>query len=248
MQQSRETTVITFEQVKSNDDIKNLIDAANNNLKVMGYTEHGIRHVTCVSKTTANILHALGYDERTVELGLIAGWIHDIGNAINRCHHGITGASMAYQVLSRMGMPSSEVAVIIGAIGNHEESVGVPVNPVSAALIIADKSDAHRSRVRRDNYDLSDIHDRVNLSIVKNFVTVDDERRMIRLFIFMNSISSPMEYMSIYLERMKLCERAAEYLNCKFELMINGNCMNRRQDNVNDAVLPASEHQVTEEN
>ena len=164
---------ITLEDVKSDADIRALIEATNHNLEVMGYTEHGLRHVGYVSRTTANILRELGYDERTVELGAITGWIHDIGNAINRKNHGLTGAGLAFGLLKNSGMDMTEIATVLGAIGNHEEETGIPVSPVSAALIIADKSDAHRSRVRRDRYDLKDIHDRVNMSIKKNSLVVD---------------------------------------------------------------------------
>lgn len=225
-----ENNIITLAQVKANSDIRTLIDAANNNLEVMGYTEHGIRHVSFVSHATSEILRELGYDDRTIELGAIAGWVHDIGNAINRRQHGITGAIMTFRIFSEMGMPSSEVALLVSAIGNHEEELGTPVNPISAALIIADKSDAHRSRVRKDRFDLNDIHDRVNLSIKKNFITVDKEKKIIRLYIYMNEISSPMEYMRIYMSRLLLCEEAAKLLGCAFELVINGSAVNRRQD------------------
>lgn len=221
---------VTLASVKANEEIRTLIDTANHNLEVMGYTEHGIRHVSFVSHATSEILSELGYDDRTVELGAIAGWVHDIGNAVNRRRHGITGAVLTYRILSSMGMPPEEVALIVGAIGNHEEDIGVPVNPVCASLIIADKSDAHRSRVRRDKYNLNDIHDRVNLSIKKNFITVDKEKKVIRLFIYMDYISSPMEYMQIYMSRLVLCEKAAAALGCMFELIINGSAVNRKQD------------------
>lgn len=221
---------ITLAAVKANDKIRTLIDTANHNLEVMGYTEHGIRHVSFVSRATSEILSELGYDERTVELGAIAGWVHDIGNAVNRRQHGITGAIMTYQIFSAMDMPIEEISLLVGAIGNHEEDIGVPVNPICAALIIADKSDAHRSRVRRDKYDLNDIHDRVNLSIKKNFLTVDKDKKTIRLFLYMNEISSPMEYMQIYMTRLVLCEKASAALGCTFELVINGSAINRKQD------------------
>ena len=167
---------ITLDKIKADENIRALIDGANNNLKEMGYTEHGLRHVGYVSRTTANILRELGYDERTVELGAITGWMHDIGNAVNRKNHGLTGATLAFQLLDNMGMDMREIAVVIGAIGNHEEETGVPVGAVSAALIIADKSDAHRSRVRKDSYDSNDIHDRVNMSIKKNSLIVDRQK------------------------------------------------------------------------
>lgn len=221
--------IITLNDVKENEEFRSLIEASNNSLKVLGYTEHGIRHVGYVSKTTANILSTLGYDERTVELGAIAGWIHDIGNAINRAHHGLTGSLLAYDILIRMGMNANEAALIIAAIGNHEEETGMPVNEIAAALILADKSDAHRSRVRRETADRKDIHDRVNLSIKKNYLAIDKHKKTIRLVIQMDNTSATMEYLQIYLSRMVLSEKAAAFLGYWFELVINGNVINRRK-------------------
>ena len=221
--------MITLNDVKENIEFKSLINASNECLAALGYTEHGLRHVGYVSKTTANILSTLGYDSRTVELGAIAGWIHDIGNAINRTHHGLTGSVLAYDILIRMGMEPKEVAVIISAIGNHEEENGMPVNEVAAALIIADKSDAHRSRVRRETADRKDIHDRVNLSIKKNSLAIDKAKKTIRLVIQMDNTSATMEYLQIYLSRMALSEKASAYLGYWYELVINGNVINRRR-------------------
>lgn len=222
-------SLITLDDVKNNAEFKKLIEVSNENLRVLGYTEHGLRHVGYVSKTTANILHTVGFDARTVELGAIAGWIHDIGNAINRVNHGHTGALLAYQILIRMGMAVDEAALIIAAIGNHEEETGTPVNPISAALILADKSDAHRSRVRRETADTKDIHDRVNLAIKKNYLAVDKKSKTVRLVIQMDNTSATMEYLQIYLSRMVLSEKAASYLGYWFELVINGNVINRRK-------------------
>lgn len=238
--------VVTLDMVRANPNFSKLIETANNNLEVMGYTEHGLRHVGYVSRTTANLLQELGYDERTVELGAIAGWIHDIGNAVNRKNHGLTGATLAFELLMRMGMDVGEIATVIGAIGNHEEETGLPVNPVSAALIIADKSDAHRSRVRKKNFDATDIHDRVNMSIKKNYLAVDAEKHAIRLVIYMDNTSATMEYLQIYFTRMVLCEKAADFLGYKFELVINGSIINRQKR------IPArkplkSEKEVSEE-
>ncbi len=238
---------ITLENVKSNGEFRRLISGANENLEKMGYTEHGLRHVGYVSKTTANILRELGYDERTVELGEITGWIHDIGNAINRFSHGLTGATLAFQILSRMKMDVDEIATVIAAIGNHEEQNGIPVNPVSAALIIADKSDAHRSRVRKKSFDSADIHDRVNMAIKKNFLAVDANKRIIRLMIFMDPLSSTMEYLQIYLTRIVLCEKAADFLGCSFELVINGSLINSKKDVKPKIKLHAGEKEVSEE-
>lgn len=222
-------SVITLNDVKENEEFKSLINASNDCLHALGYTEHGLRHVGYVSKTTANILSTLGYDARTVELGAIAGWIHDIGNAINRKHHGLTGSVLAYDILIRMGMEPDETAVIIAAIGNHEEDSGTPVNAVAAALIIADKSDAHRSRVRRETADRRDIHDRVNLSIKKNYLAIDKAKKTIRLVIQMDNTSATMEYLQIYLPRMVLSEKASAFLGYWYELVINGNVINRRK-------------------
>ena len=238
---------ITLEDVKSDADIRALIEATNHNLEVMGYTEHGLRHVGYVSRTTANILRELGYDERTVELGAITGWIHDIGNAINRKNHGLTGAGLAFGLLKNSGMDMTEIATVMGAIGNHEEETGIPVSPVSAALIIADKSDAHRSRVRRDRYDLKDIHDRVNMSIKKNSLVVDAKHRVIRLVICMDETSALMEYLQIYLSRMILSEKAAAYLGCSFELVINGALINRQTEKPSTVVLTGDEREVSAE-
>lgn len=239
---------ITLNDVKDNDEFKRLIEASNNSLKVLGYTEHGLRHVGYVSKTTANILSTLGYPPRTVELGAIAGWIHDIGNAINRKHHGLTGSLLAYDILIRMGMDACETAMIIAAIGNHEEETGMPVNEIAAALILADKSDAHRSRVRRETADRKDIHDRVNLSIKKNYLAIDKNKKTIRLVIQMDNTSATMEYLQIYLSRMVLSEKAAAFLGYWFELVINGNVINRRKPVPSSNVHPkAGETEVSED-
>ncbi len=238
---------ITLEQVKANADFRALIGRANLNLEKMGYTEHGLRHVGYVSRTTANILKELGYDERTVELGAITGWIHDIGNAINRKNHGLSGATLAFELLNKMKMDMHEIALIIGAIGNHEEETGVPVSEISAALIIADKSDAHRSRVRRNSYDSTDIHDRVNMSIKKNSLVVDNEKKTIRLVIIMDDTSALMEYLQIYLSRMILSEKAAAFLGYSFELVINGALINRQTGAKTKITLKASEKQVSED-
>lgn len=239
---------IMLADVKANKEFCELIRVANENMGAMGYTEHGIRHVGFVSKTTSNILRELGYDDRTVELGAIAGWIHDIGNAVNRVNHGHTGAVLAFNILTRMGMDAGEIATIIGAIGNHEEQTGSPVSAISSALIIADKSDAHRSRVRRNNYDINDIHDRVNLAIIKNFITIDKENREIKLFIFMDTnTSATMEYLQIYLSRIVLSEKASKFLGCNFELIINDAQINRKYTRDPSLKLSGQEKEVSEE-
>jgi len=222
---------ISFDDIANHTGIREYIHAANNNLKVKGYTEHGIRHVTYVAKTAANILRELGYSDRECELAAIAGWTHDIGNAVNRKHHGITAADMMFTLLNDMEMPPSEIAVIIGALGHHEDDIGMPVSPVSAALLIADKSDSHRSRVRdyaTQTYS-EDIHDRTNLAIKKNKLTICKDKKRIRQIISMDSGSSVLEYLQIYLQRVLLSERAAKFLDCHFELVINGVIINQRK-------------------
>jgi len=213
--------MVTLKQIKNDEMVKALVKATDRSLDVMNYTEHGERHAGYVSRITGMILSKLGYDERTVELGYIAGYLHDIGNCINRKFHGITGANLAFDILNRMKMPAEEVAIIIGAIGNHEEEIGVPINPVSAALIIADKSDAHKTRVHKGNFNPNDIHDRVNYSIKKNVVEVDAENKLILSKIYMDNMSSVMEYFEIYLSRIVISEKAARFLGTSFRLYIN---------------------------
>ena len=217
---------ITLEQIKKNPKIEVLVNHANDMLEHIGYTEHGRRHVGYVSKVAGDILETLSYEPRIVELARIAGWIHDIGNSINRKHHGMNGALLLYPLLTEMDMDMEEIAVILSAVGNHEEETGTPVGPISAALIIADKSDAHRTRVRRGKYDPFDIHDRVNYSIKNNKVTVDVESKQINYEMTMDDTSSVMEYLQIFLTRMIMCEKAAEFLGCKLNIVINGTIIN----------------------
>ena len=218
---------ITVQDVKQNEKLAVLIDAANRMLEVIGYTEHGPRHVGFVSHTARSILEQLHYPERMCELAAIAGWVHDVGNAVNRVNHGITGGALLFPILQEMGMPMDEVVTIVGAVGNHEEQNGKVVSAVSAALIIADKSDAHRTRVRRASYNPDDIHDRVNFAIAQNAVEVDPVRRIIRFALSMDESSSVMDFMEIYLTRMQMCEEAANFLGCRFELVVNGVNINR---------------------
>ena len=224
MEQNR---IITVEDVKKDAKLSALIHAANKMLEAIGYTEHGPRHVGYVSVTARSILEQLHYPERICELVAIAGWVHDVGNSINRTNHGITGGAMLFPLLQEVGMPIDEVLVVIGAVGNHEEQNGKVVSAVSAALIIADKSDANRTRVRRAVYNPEDIHDRVNYAIGQNAVEVDAENRIIRFSISMDESSSVMDFMEIYLTRMQMCEEAANFLGCRFELVVNGVGINR---------------------
>jgi len=213
---------VTLADIRNNKDFSYLIQRANDYLAKLGYTEHGIRHVSYVASTTGRILRELGYPDRYVELGEIAGYLHDIGNMHNRKFHGPHGASLVYTELRRMNMPLEEICEITMAIANHEEEIGVPATPLTAALIIADKSDAHRTRVRQRRPN-RDIHDRVNLAITDSKVLVDASARVITLDIqFDSSMCQIMDYFEIYLKRMEMCKEAASTLNCRFQLVING--------------------------
>ncbi len=213
--------MVTFDDVQNNPEIQALIREAGHVLSVMNYTEHGLRHVSYVSRTAHMILTKLGYDEKTCELAKIAGYIHDVGNMINRKNHGITAATLCYPILRDMGMDLDDVCEICAAVGNHEEEIGWVVNPIAAALIIADKSDAHRTRVKRIAQHFDDIHDIVNYSIRKNIVLVDSEHKIISIKFYMDNSSSVMDYLRLFLPRMMMCEKAARFLGCAFRLYIN---------------------------
>ncbi|MCL2432991.1 MAG: HD domain-containing protein [Clostridia bacterium] len=215
--------MLTFEDVKQCPEINTLLLWANGMLETLGYTEHGLRHTGYVSATTAEILRTLGHPERVVELGAIAGWVHDVGNGINRKNHGLNGAVVLFPVLKDMGFPIEEICEITSAVGNHEEQTGHPVTPIAAALILADKSDAHRTRVRRgDRFNPNDIHDRVNYAIRSNSLRVDEENRIVRYRVRMDATSSVMEFLQIYMSRMEMSEKAAKVLGCTYQLSING--------------------------
>jgi metal-dependent HD superfamily phosphatase/phosphodiesterase len=214
---------MTYDQVFSDPAVRTYIARADMTLEALGYTEHSFAHVTMVAERSAYILDRLGYPARTVELAKIAGFLHDIGNVINRVDHSQSGAVMAFRILDRMEFPPEEIAVIISAIGNHDEGTGIPVNEVAAALIIADKSDVRRSRVRDPQDVHSDIHDRVNYSATRSDLSLDLEGRTLMLDIEVDTaISSPMEYLEIFMKRMLLCRSAAEKLGLRFGLRING--------------------------
>ncbi len=213
--------MLTLKDIQGNPTFRVLIAKANEYLSVLGYTEHGQRHVSYVSSMTAYILERLGYDEKTIELGAIAGYLHDVGNMHNRKYHGPTGAAIVYTELRALGMPLDDICEVTMSIANHEEEIGIPVNPISAALIIADKSDAHRTRVRRRR--LHDIHDRVNLAIIDSALTVQSEEKTITLDISFDTTECQiMDYFEIYLKRMEMCKQAASLLGCRFRLVING--------------------------
>lgn len=218
-----EVRLITLKDVKANPKTKKLIDGANEVMKAMGYTEHGQRHVGVVSSITRYILENLGSTPREIELGQIAGYLHDIGNVINRIDHPISGANIAFLLLNEMGMDAAEIAPILGAIGNHEELVGLPISTMSAALIIADKSDVHFSRVQNPIMETFDIHDRVNYAVQKSRVLMQPGDQKIELTLEIDtSYASVMEYFEIFLSRMVMCRRAADTLGYKFTLNVNG--------------------------
>ena len=215
--------MVRLSEVKKHPSIKAYIKQADANLQAMGYTEHGLRHIGLVSSIAHNVLEHLGYEERSAELAAIAGYLHDIGNCVGRVHHGASSALLAEPFLRELGMPPEEVALILSAVGNHEEEVGEPVNEIAAALILADKSDVHRTRVRNRDVASFDIHDRVNYAVIKSFLDVNATERLITLRISIETENtSIMEYFEIFLDRMLMCRRAAAYLDCQFKLEING--------------------------
>ncbi|WP_434511703.1 HD domain-containing protein [Desulfitobacterium sp. AusDCA] len=212
---------LTLAQLKEDPIVQGYIEGGNKHLEAIGYTEHGLRHVGLVSHIASNILEKLEFSQRECELAAIAGYLHDIGNAVNRVSHAQTGAIMASHILERHGMIPEEIAIVIGAIGNHDETDGHPVNNVSAALILADKSDVHRSRVRNPDLATFDIHDRVNYAVERSFIRVYPKDR-IALEITINTELCPvMDYFEIFMARMLLCRKAANFLETRFELKIN---------------------------
>ncbi len=214
--------MIGFEDIKNNPEIRNYIEAADESLSALGYTEHSFAHVTRVATMAAELLSALDYSQRDVELVKIAGFMHDIGNLVNRVDHSQSGAILAFRILSNMGMDSKEIARIVSAIGNHDEGVGVPVSPIAAALILADKSDVRRTRVRNENPQTFDIHDRVNFSVYESGLEVDSKEKAVLLKLKIDTgIGSIMDYFAIFLGRMNMCKSAAETLGLKFGLIIN---------------------------
>jgi metal-dependent HD superfamily phosphatase/phosphodiesterase len=218
--------MINLKNITKDPEVIALVRESDRQLEVLGYTEHGQRHCRLVGKNAKQVLSALGYDERVAELAAIAGYLHDIGNVVNRDLHERLGALIARDILNRLGMDWTEVACVMGAIGNHHEESGHPVSDVSAALIIADKADVHRSRVRNPALIKFDIHDRVNYAVRRSTLTVDkDARKIVFRLRVDTSIAPVMEYFEIFLSRMLISRRAADFLHCHFELNINGNKM-----------------------
>ena len=220
--------MITLEEIKKNDSIRALVKAGNRYLETLGYTDHGPRHLSYVSRIASYTLKSLGYSEREIELAAITGWVHDVGNTVNRHDHGPNGAIMLFPLLKELGMSITDTLEIVTAVGNHEEQSGTVSSAVSAALIIGDKSDAHKSRVRNGRPDPTDVHDRVNFAIQQNDVTVDRKSRLIRQSLVMDKSSSVLEYLSIYMPRIIMCEKAAAFLGQEFQLVINGHAVNNQ--------------------
>lgn len=216
--------MVTFEDVKNNPDIRAYISKADESLIALGYTEHSFAHVTKVAEAAAEILHTLGHSDHEIELVKIAGYLHDIGNIVNRIDNAQSGAVMAFRLLDRMNMPPEDIATVVTAIGNHDESTAFPVNSVAAALIIADKTDVRRSRVRNRSVAQFDIHDRVNYSVTASEVKIAKESICLELTIE-QEYCSVLEYFEIFLTRMLLCRKAAEALGVEFNLVINGQRM-----------------------
>ncbi len=214
--------VITLADIKRQPQVETYLRLGHEHLGALGFTEHGFRHATLVGTIALQIMQRLGFDERQSELAAIAGYLHDIGNVISRQQHGQTGAMIAMHMLETMSMPYEEVAVICAAIGNHEEEYGEPVNQVAAALILADKSDVHRSRVRNPDIATFDIHDRVNYAATHSFLRVDETTHLLTLELTIDSqVSSIMDYFEIFLTRMVMCRRAASVLDATFSIVIN---------------------------
>jgi len=214
--------MLTYLDIKNDQAVNTYIKRADESLTALGYTEHSFAHVGRVAASVEYILTELGYSEHDIELAKIAAHMHDIGNLVNRTDHSQSGAIMSFRILDNMGMPAEDIATVVTAIGNHDEGTGVPVNPIAAALILADKSDVRRTRVRNSDVSTFDIHDRVNYSVVSSKLTVDREEKSILLDIDIDTrYSSVMEYFEIFLGRMVLCRKAAERLGLEFHLSIN---------------------------
>lgn len=216
------SSIVTYKYIQQNPDIRTYIKNADAAVEAQGYTEHSFVHVEKTAASVELILSTLNYSERTIELGKIAAYLHDIGNVVNRSEHAQSGAVMAFRLLDNFDMPADEICAIVSAIGNHDEATAQPINAISAALIIADKTDVRRSRVRAEMINF-DIHDRVNYAVEKSELYFNEDKTAIILELQIDSSISPiMEYFEIFLNRMLLCKRSAEFLGIKFHLRING--------------------------
>lgn len=215
--------MITFEEIKHNEKIKSFISEANNSLKAIGFSDHGFGHVGLVGERASYILRELGYKERDIELTKIASYMHDIGNIVNRKDHAQSGAIIAFRLLDNMGMEADELAKVVTAIGNHDESTGGAVNPIAAALILGDKTDVRRSRVTETDKTAFDKHDKVNYSVIKSEIKFNESKTELTLYLDVDTeISSVMDYFEIFLERMVMCKKSAMYLGLTFALIVNG--------------------------
>ena len=214
--------MVTYNDIKENQAINTYITAADKSLETLGFTEHSFQHVTRVAQTAGYILETMGYPQHEVELAKIAGHLHDIGNLVNRVEHSQSGAVMAFRILDNMNMPPQDIATIVTAIGNHDEGTGIPVDAISAALILADKSDVRRNRVRNNDIASFDIHDRVNYSVKSSVLKINHDKTIINLKLSVDTrYGSIMDYFEIFLARMILCRKAAEKLGLEFKLIIN---------------------------
>lgn len=214
--------MLTYEQVSNSQVIRTYIIRADESLSALGFTEHSFSHVIHVARIAGNILQTMGFDDRTIELAKIAGYMHDIGNLVNRKDHSQSGAVMAWSILNDMNCDPAEIATIVTAIGNHDEGTGVPVNAVAAALILADKADVRRSRVRNKDISTFDIHDRVNYSVIDSNLQINEEKTAVTLELKVDTqYGSVMDYFEIFMARMLLCRKAAERLGLQFKLTIN---------------------------
>ena len=214
---------ITYRDICRSEEINTYIRCADSSLRALGYTEHSFAHVTKTAAFASELLEKLGYPEHEAELARIAGYMHDIGNVVNRIDHAQSGAIMAFRILDKMGMDPADTAAVITAIGNHDEATAYPVNAIAAALILADKTDVRRSRVRNQDVQSFDIHDRVNYAVEESHVELDAERRTLTSCLTINTELCPvMDYFEIFLQRMLLCRKAAAFLGLTFRLRING--------------------------
>ena len=215
--------MMTYKELKQNEEIKTYIVRADESLEALGYTEHSFAHVCRVADTVRYLLATMGYSEHEVELGQIAAYLHDIGNLVNRIDHSQSGAMMAFRLLEKLGFAPADIATVITAIGNHDEGTGVPVSALAAALILGDKSDVRRSRVRNHDVSTFDIHDRVNFSVTRSTLEINPDRTELLLSLTIDTqYGTVMDYFEIFLDRMILCRKAAERLSLQFKLQING--------------------------
>ena len=214
--------VVTFNEVKHNQTIRCYIDEADRSLKALGFTEHSYAHVTKTATTAEMILKTLGFSDRDAELAKIAGYMHDIGNVVNRIDHAQSGAMIAFRLLDKLGMEPFEIALVMSAIGNHDEGTASPVNQIAAALILGDKTDVRRSRVRNQDLKTFDIHDRVNYAVERSEIYFTEDKKALWVDITIDTEICPvMDYFEIFLNRMLLCRKSAEFLEVKFQLLIN---------------------------